>query len=84
MVYDRKAAETALVRYNNNPPYAKSGGLSRVGPLTEALAMLRAGFDIMTTPFLQVRQCAVRMGGPTSSTRQSRPARSLLACLPAG
>lgn len=57
MVYDREAAETALIRFNNNPTgFKKSRGASPLGSLSDALVMLRSGFDIIDTPYLQVRR----------------------------
>lgn len=54
MVYDRFEAEKALVRYYNTTS-AKKTGRKQVGPLWEALAMVRAGFGVTAEPFLQVK-----------------------------
>lgn len=53
MVRDQRAAEEALVRYYNSAS-ARSKGKKQYGPLWEALAMVKAGFDVTTTPYLQV------------------------------
>ncbi|CAM9552191.1 unnamed protein product, partial [Sphacelaria rigidula] len=52
MVRDQRAAEEALVRYYNSAS-ARSKGKKQYGPLWEALAMVKAGFDVTTTPYLQ-------------------------------
>lgn len=54
MVYDRVAAEKALLRYYNTTS-GKKTGRKQVGPLWEALVMVRAGFGVTTEPFLKVR-----------------------------
>lgn len=54
MVYDRVEAEKALLRYYNTTSGGKTGK-KQVGPLWEALAMVRAGFGVAAEPFLQVR-----------------------------
>lgn len=57
MVYDKEAAEAALLRFNGNLPDSKrSRGASPLGSLSEALIMIRFGFDIIDTPYLQVRR----------------------------
>eukprot|EP00752_Nemacystus_decipiens_P006552 g5899.t2 len=51
MVCHRVEAEKALLRYNTASGERK--GRKQVGPLWEALAMVRAGFDVAAEPFLQ-------------------------------
>lgn len=53
MLSDPAEAEMALVRYYNTTSGGKTGR-KEVGPLWEALAMVRAGINIRTEPFLQV------------------------------
>ena len=53
MVRDRAVAEAALVRYYNSAS-RKKAGKAEFGPLAEALAMVKAGFDVQSNPFLQV------------------------------
>ncbi|CBN78124.1 RNA-dependent RNA polymerase 1 [Ectocarpus siliculosus] len=52
MLSDPAEAEMALVRYYNITSGGKTGR-KQVGPLWEALAMVRAGINIRTEPFLQ-------------------------------
>ncbi|CAM9965408.1 unnamed protein product, partial [Ectocarpus fasciculatus] len=52
MLSDPAEAEMALVRYYNTTSGGKTGR-KQVGPLWEALAMVRAGISIRTEPFLQ-------------------------------
>ncbi|CAN0075776.1 unnamed protein product, partial [Ectocarpus sp. 13 AM-2016] len=52
MLSDPAEAEMALVRYYNTTSGGKTGR-KQVGPLWEALAMVRAGINIRTEPFLQ-------------------------------
>ncbi|CAN0335609.1 unnamed protein product, partial [Ascophyllum nodosum] len=52
MVRDRAVAEAALVRYYNSAS-RKKAGKAEFGPLAEALAMVKAGFDVQSNPFLQ-------------------------------
>lgn len=54
MLSDPAEAEMALVRYYNTTSGGKTGR-KQVGPLWEALAMVRAGINIRTEPFLQVK-----------------------------
>lgn len=54
MVHDPLEAEKALVRYYNTP-VGRKAGRKQVGPLWEALAMVKAGFGVTAEPFLQVQ-----------------------------
>lgn len=58
MVRDHSAAETALLRYYNSSPTKKTGK-AELGPLGEALAMVKAGFNVESNPFLQVHPFGV-------------------------
>lgn len=87
MVYDPDEAMNALVRYYNTIS-GKKTGRKQVGPLWEALAMVKAGFGVTAEPFLQVKSneaCAfsVRLAGcfsvatpPDRSRRRTNHERS--------
>lgn len=55
MVRDHAAAETALLRYYNGSSRKKTGK-AELSPLGEALAMVKAGFNVESNPFLQVHR----------------------------
>lgn len=58
MVRDHAAAESALLRYYNSSSTKKTGK-AELGPLGEVLAMVKAGFDVKSNPFLQVHPLGV-------------------------